>query len=133
MADDRHYVPGDFYRIDDRTGFKVRARRTRKEWTNAIVDQNRWEARHPQDFVRGVNDDQTVPEPRPRSPNQYIALNAGGSLFMVFNNEHRTGFFQVLTSPTPSPGAANSGTAGMLVWDGTLPIVTPSSYLGNIT
>ena len=22
MADDRHYVPGSFYRLDDRTGFK---------------------------------------------------------------------------------------------------------------
>lgn len=72
MADDRHYVPGDFYRIDDRTGFKVRAKRTRKEWTNLIVDQDRWEPRHPQDFVKGVIDDQTVPEPRPRQTDVFL-------------------------------------------------------------
>lgn len=72
MADDRHYVHGDWYRIDDRTGFKVRAKRTRKEWTGLIVDKDRWEYRHPQDFVKGVIDDQTVPEPRPRQVDVFI-------------------------------------------------------------
>lgn len=65
MGRDRHYVPGDFYRIDDRTGFPERAKRTRKEWTGLIVHKDRWEYRQPQDFVKGVFDDQTVPEPRP--------------------------------------------------------------------
>lgn len=67
MADDLHYVPGDFYRIDDRSGFKVRAKKQRKEWTGLIVEEKLWEIRHPQDFVKGVIDDQTVPEPRSRS------------------------------------------------------------------
>jgi len=71
MADDKHYVMGDFYRIDDRTGFKVRARKTRQEWTGLIVDRARWEARQPQDFVKGVTDDQNVPLPRPRSVDAY--------------------------------------------------------------
>lgn len=71
MADDKHYVPGDFYRICDRTGFKVRAKRTRKEWNNLIVREQSWEPRHPQDFVTGVRDDQTVPMPRPRSVNSF--------------------------------------------------------------
>lgn len=66
MADDLHYVPGDFYRIDDRSGFKVRAERQRKEWTGLIVDRNLFELRPAQDFVKGVIDDQTVPKPRPR-------------------------------------------------------------------
>lgn len=72
MADDKHYVPGDFYRICDFTGFKVRANRTRKEWNNFIVREQSWEPRQPQDFVRGTYDDQTVPEPRPRSVNVFI-------------------------------------------------------------
>lgn len=72
MADDRHYVPGDFYRICDRTGFKVRAKHTKKEWTNMIVREQSFEMRHPQDFVQGVRDDQTVPEPRPRSQDLFI-------------------------------------------------------------
>jgi hypothetical protein len=46
---------------------KVRASRTRKEWTNLIVDRKLWEPRHPQDFVKGVIDDQSVSDPRPRA------------------------------------------------------------------
>ena len=66
MADDKHYVGGEWYRICDRTGFKVRDVRTKKEWTNRIVRNQSWEPRQPQDFVQGVADDQTVVDPRPR-------------------------------------------------------------------
>jgi hypothetical protein len=72
MADDRHYVPGSFYRICDRTGFKIRAGRTRKEWTTHIVRDASYEARQPQDLVRGVPDLQSVPEPRPRSTDVFL-------------------------------------------------------------
>lgn len=82
MADDRHYVPGDFYRLDDRSGFKVRAKKMRKEWTALIVEDRLWEARPAQDFVKGVFDDQTVPEARPRpsqdptvGPLQVVLIN----------------------------------------------------------
>ncbi|WP_213775116.1 hypothetical protein [Bradyrhizobium sp. dw_78] len=71
MADDKHYVPGDFYRICDRSGFKVRASATMKEWDNLIVRNKSWEPRQPQDFVRGVPDNQNVPEPRPRQVNTF--------------------------------------------------------------
>jgi hypothetical protein len=69
---DLHYRPGSFYRTDDRTGFPTRAERTKKEWTGLIVDEARWEPRQPQDLVRGVQDKQSVPEPRPLAPNQFI-------------------------------------------------------------
>jgi hypothetical protein len=65
---DGGYKKGGFWRIDDRTGFKVRGYNTVKEWTGSIVDKNDFEARHPQDFVRGVADKQVVPAPRPRAP-----------------------------------------------------------------
>lgn len=82
MADDRHYIPGSWYRLDERTGFKVRAEKTRKEWTGRIVRDQSWEARQPQDFVRGVRDDQTVPEPRPRQPNVFVG---NGAYFRITN------------------------------------------------
>jgi len=63
---------GDFYRTDDRTGRKVRASDTRKEWTGLIVDKDVWDPRHPQDFVRGLYDRQTVPNPRPVPTPVYI-------------------------------------------------------------
>ena len=72
--DDLHYVPGDFYRICDRSGFKIRSGRTRKEWNNLIVWNRLWEIRQPQDFVKGIIDDQTVPQPRPRQPNVFLGI-----------------------------------------------------------
>jgi len=50
------YRPGDHYTTCDRTGFKVRASETKVEWTGARVRKQSWEARHPQDFVRGRKD-----------------------------------------------------------------------------
>lgn len=72
MADDLHFVGGEFYRICDRTGFKVRAPHTSEEWTGRIIRNRSWEERQPQDYVRGVPDDQTVPEPRPRQADASI-------------------------------------------------------------
>lgn len=72
MADDLHYVGGEWYRICDRTGFKIRDTRTKKQWNNLIVRDQSWEPRQPQDFVQGVADDQSVVDPRPRSLNVFI-------------------------------------------------------------
>ncbi len=104
MADDRHYVPGDFYRICDLTGFKIRANRTKKQWNNYIVREQSFELRQPQDFVRGVRDDQSVPEPRPRQINVFLEQNTtitGGTpvyvpaLGYVVAYPPRTSVFQV--------------------------------------
>jgi hypothetical protein len=72
MADDLHYVPGDYYMICDRTGFKVRSNKMRQEWTGRMIRDKSWEARQPQDFVRGVPDPQAVPIPRPRQANVFL-------------------------------------------------------------
>lgn len=72
MGRDLHYIPGSFYRVDDRTGFPTRAERTRKEWQNLIVDERVWEPRQPQDLVKGVPDYQSVPEARPLAPAQFV-------------------------------------------------------------
>jgi hypothetical protein len=78
MADDRHYVGGDYYQLDDISGFKIRAKRSRRipggQTGNAIVAPERWEPQQPQDFVRGIPDDQSVPVPRPRQPNRFTVL-----------------------------------------------------------
>lgn len=60
--------------MDDRTGFKIRAKVSRKEWTNLIVHKDRWEYRQPQDFVKGVIDDQTVPDARPRQTDVFLGV-----------------------------------------------------------
>jgi len=60
------YRPGGFWRICDRTGFKVRAEDTQEEWNGLIVAKSVYEARHPQDFVKGRVDQQAVRGARPR-------------------------------------------------------------------
>ena len=60
MGTERFFKPGSHYRIDDRSGFAIRAERTRKEWTGHIVREESWEPRNQQDFVRGVRDYQNV-------------------------------------------------------------------------
>lgn len=72
MGRDYHYKPGSYYRIDDRSGFRFRAERTKKEWNGLLVADRFWEARQPQDFVRGVADNQTVPDARIRPAFQFI-------------------------------------------------------------
>lgn len=62
------YRSGSFYRSDDRSGFTQRAENTRSEWNQLIVAEDLWEPRQPQDLVKGVPDDQTVPLPRPIPP-----------------------------------------------------------------
>ena len=87
MGTERFYKLGSFYRICDRTGFATRAERTQTEWNNLIVNRRVWEARQPQDFVKGVPDNQTVPYARPRQPNPDV--NTGPAQFEVYGNAPR--------------------------------------------
>lgn len=78
MADDRHYVPGDNYILDDLSGFKVRVSHSRRipagQTGGAQVAIERWEAQQPQDLVRGVVDDQSVTIARPRQQNRFVVV-----------------------------------------------------------
>lgn len=64
--------------ICDRCGFKYRHTQLRKEWTGYMVcfgvgTNDCWEPRHPQDFVRGVKDQQSFPNPRPDPEPIYLS------------------------------------------------------------
>lgn len=72
MGRKHYYSPGQFSRICDRTGFRVLASDTKMEWDNLIVRKKSWEIRQPQDFVRGVQDDQNVPDARIRPNPTFI-------------------------------------------------------------
>jgi hypothetical protein len=77
MGRDLKYRPGSYYMVDDRTGFAGRAETMKREWDGLMVSERRWEPRQPQDYVRGVRDDQTVPIARPNArPTFYGPLNA---------------------------------------------------------
>jgi hypothetical protein len=85
MADDRHYVGGDNYILDDLSGFKIRASKARiipgGQTGNLAVSPSRWEPQQPQDFVRGVFDDITVALSRPRQPNQFTIVGTNVAAF----------------------------------------------------
>jgi hypothetical protein len=70
MAD--NYRPGDHYVICDRTGFKIRASEAKREWTGALVRQQSWEARHPQDFVKAKADKQAALPQRARQIDRFV-------------------------------------------------------------
>jgi len=51
------FIPNDHWVECQRCGVAFRQSQVRKEWTGLIVCvKNCWESRHPQDFVRGRND-----------------------------------------------------------------------------
>lgn len=59
------YVHGTYNAICDECGFKFKAKDMRTRWDGAFVCSKDWEPRHPQDFVQGRVDRQSVPIPRP--------------------------------------------------------------------
>jgi hypothetical protein len=70
------YVKGQHNAICDRCGFKYKSGRLRLEWTGLRActgpDTNQcWEPRHPQDFVRGVEDRQAPAWVRPEAPDVF--------------------------------------------------------------
>jgi len=56
---------GSWNVICDRCGMKRKASDCRITWDNLFVCQGCWTPRHPQDFVKGIPDNQTVPISRP--------------------------------------------------------------------
>lgn len=66
---------GKWLCICDRCGRKRTNVEVTKEWTGLMVCKDTcFETRHPQDFVRGRPDKQTVPYTRPESTDQFIEV-----------------------------------------------------------
>ncbi len=81
MTEAWYWNPGDHYILDDMTGFKRRASKCRLipsgQTGNLYVELGRhYEVEHPQDFVQGIADDQTVPIPRSRQVDQFRMVSA---------------------------------------------------------
>jgi len=77
---EERYVPGDFWRCCDVCGLKYRSSQTRKRWDGAWVCLSDYEERHPQDFVRGRKDRQSVPESRPEPTETFVS----GSVDVIY-------------------------------------------------
>ena len=81
---------GDHKVIDDRTGFVEWAGDCVKEWNGGLVHRRRFEARHPQDFIRVRREDFHIKDARPeraiadeRSVGPLIAEAAAASAIAI--------------------------------------------------
>ena len=65
--------PGHHLVMCDVSGFACWDDEVLERWDGAIVHKDFWEERHPQDFVRGVKDDQSVSPVNPEPTDVLIA------------------------------------------------------------
>lgn len=65
-------VVGDYNCICDQCGYKYKNSNMRTQWDGIRVCKNCFEFRQPQDFVRGVKDEQWVPIARPDATPSFV-------------------------------------------------------------
>ena len=58
--------------VDPASGFKVPLRNLVRQWDNDLIDYRFVDKRNPQDFVRGVRDDMSLPYARPEQPDVFV-------------------------------------------------------------
>ena len=61
MSGQSYFAPGQWNAACFRCGFKFKSSELRKTWQGFWACDRCWEPRQPQDFVRGVKDDSSVP------------------------------------------------------------------------
>lgn len=72
MGQADYFAPGQHNFICDQCGFKLKSNDKRKQWDGLIVCSKCYDPRHPQDFVRGKRDRQSVPNPRPDPDPEFV-------------------------------------------------------------
>jgi hypothetical protein len=72
MSSKDYFADGQWNFFCDLCGAKNKSSDGRKTWDNFYVCAHHKEERNPQDFVRGIKDDQSVPWSRPEAPDNFI-------------------------------------------------------------
>jgi hypothetical protein len=67
-----YYKDGDYNGICDQCGFKYKFSKLKKTWNGLYTCSKCFEIRNPQDYVRGVRDQQSVPVDRPETPDEFV-------------------------------------------------------------
>ena len=67
-----YFAPGDYNANCYQCGFKFKASQLRRQWQGFYTCESCWEPRQPQDFVRAVPDNQTVPWAQPASTDAFL-------------------------------------------------------------
>lgn len=79
MPQHTYYVMGQWNATCDQCGRVFKSGDIRLRWDNARVCDACFEIRQPQDFVRAIKDDPSVPWSRPWVPNFGASLGDAGS------------------------------------------------------
>ncbi len=69
-----YYKSGDWNGICDVCGQKYKASKLKLRWDGVYVCHKDFEFRHPQEFVRGIKDDQTTPYSRPEEADTFVSV-----------------------------------------------------------
>ncbi len=68
------------------SGFVIRRSQSRRQWNGLIVDRKDWEAEQPQNYIRAIPDDMSVPDPRPEGADVFFGdpiLLEDGNLILL--------------------------------------------------
>lgn len=71
-----YYQGGNWNSICDACGKKFKFSDLKKRWDGIWVCHQDWEIRHPQDFLKGIKDNQSVPVSRPEAPDTFTIITA---------------------------------------------------------
>lgn len=112
-----HFKVGDYWMIDDLSGFKMRRSEARKTWDGFWVHKDNWEAKHPQLSLKGIKDKQSVKPVRPRPTEVFIGVN----LFLQSETFDNSSWTKTNSTVTADSITASNGqdTADSLVDDST--------------
>jgi len=91
VADTTYYADGEWNFSCDLCGKKEKSSKAMRTWAGFYVCRHHKEVRNPQDFVRGVRDNQTVPWSRHAPPDQFpyatALLQEDGSHILIADSD----------------------------------------------
>lgn len=93
MSDDNYYKKGSWNCICQRCSFKFKSEDIKKEWTGLLVCKECFENRHPQDFLRGTPEKQSVPFTAPEPTDTFVTVTYVASTVGTQSNTVPTGTF----------------------------------------
>lgn len=69
------FIPGDWNAVCFECGIKKKASFLKKHWQGYYVCPKHWETRHPQDFVKAIPDDMSVPWEQPEPDDVFVSFS----------------------------------------------------------
>ena len=75
-----YYKPGDWNALCDICGFKYKMSELKETWDGYQACPQDWNIRQPQDYVKGVQDNQSVPVSWPDPPNIFVPESETGPI-----------------------------------------------------